>query len=362
VPHTILVPLFGDLGDTLLAIPALQALRVRFPHARIVTLSKSIPAEIVERFELVDDAICAHKHLFDRPGALMRPGTFLALGALLVRIRRAQVDTVVLFHHLPTRWGALKFGVLSLASGAVERVGIDNGRGFFLTRAVRDRGFGARHEAEYFLEVARLLGADGPLRIEFPLTTVDLVSADKLLAGANGDHLIAIHPGTGAYGPGRRWPADRFADAARILAKNTDTRFVIVGSGEDRAACLAVSRMLGERALDLCERTSLGTLAAVLKRCILTLANDVGVAHLSASVGTPVVSVFGPSNHRAWRPLLGDVVRADLPCQPCFYRDFSTGDRFGCISRECLDQVTPGAVAEVALSLYRENVVTSAQV
>ena len=76
---------------------------------------------------------------------------------------------------------------------------------------------------------------------------------------------------------------------------------------------------------------------------------------MAAAVGTPVVSVFGPSNDRAWRALTSTVVAAELPCRPCFYRDRERGLPAGCCTRECLTLVTPEAVAEAALAVLEER-------
>jgi heptosyltransferase-2 len=112
---------------------------------------------------------------------------------------------------------------------------------------------------------------------------------------------------------------------------------------------------LGSRATNLVGRTSIGETGALLERCALLIANDGGVAHLGAAIGCPVVAVFGPSNDRAWRPLGGTVVAADLACRPCFYRDFETGMPHGCATRECLALVTPRMVANVALGILQEQ-------
>ena len=194
MPRTILVSLFGDLGDTILTIPALRAVRNRYPDARIVLLGKSVAADYATGLRLVDECIVVDKHAFDRPASLFSPSAWLSLATLLFRLRRRRPDTVLIFHHLPTLWGSLKFALLSLASGAQCRLGLDNGRGWFLTKAVRDRGFGALHEAEYWLQVAELLDATGPLKLEAPITDDDRVRANRLLPSTE---LFGVHPGTG---------------------------------------------------------------------------------------------------------------------------------------------------------------------
>lgn len=350
------VLLFGDLGDTLLTTPALRAIRERYPDSHIVAVGKANPLSLVHDMGLVDGTIEIDKHILDRPVSLLRPRAWLEAGRLVSRLRRERLDSLLMPHHLVTRWGAAKFAVLALASGAAERVGLDNGRGWFLTHAARDLGFGARHEAQYWLDVAAILDAQGEMVLVPPrITGEDRRTAGKLLSPLRpgSGPLIAIHPGTGWFGPGRRWPEDRFAETASILRGRLNARFVIVGGDEDAAAGHRVECRLGEGTVNLVRRTSLQELGAVLARCSLTISNDSGVAHLSAAVGTPVTAVFGPSNDRAWRPLLGAVVAADIGCRPCFYRDFQTGLRYGCASRECLQLVTPKGVADVAETLLQ---------
>lgn len=351
----ILLLLFGDLGDTLLTVPAIRAIRRRFPDARLTVLSKDLPAEILMGLNLVDSVIVVDKHLFDHPVSLLSPRSWLLLLRLFLRLRREQAQTAVLFHHLVTRWGALKFALLTLAGGAKQRVGIDNGRGWFLTESVADRGFGDRHEAQYFLDVAALLGAEGTLDLEAPVTEADRWRADALLQGAGDWPLIAVHPGTGWYGPGRRWPVASFIGAADLCLERSGGTCVIVGTAAEASEAEELAAALGERAVNLVGRTSLGELGAVLERCAVTIANDGGVAHLSAAVGTPVVAIFGPSNDRAWRPLLGTVVASDIACRPCFYRGFERGLPAGCATRECLALVTPRMVARAVLPYVEQS-------
>jgi ADP-heptose:LPS heptosyltransferase len=360
MPQTILLLVFGDLGDTILTVPAIRALRRRYPAARLILLSKTVGASYVSALGLVDQTIVVDKHLFDRTRSLLNPRLIAGLITLAWQLRRLRVDTTVLFHHLVTRWGTFKFALLTLATGAPRRVGIDNGRGWFLTSAVKDRGFGDRHEVHYWLDVAGLLDAPGDTLLEAPVSQRDRRVATDLLADLpTVKRLLAIHPGTGWYGPGRRWGARRFAEAARLVLAEEDMLCVVVGTEDERTEGDEVFAMLGHRAVNLIGKTSVGELAAILERCTVLIANDGGVSHLAAAVGTPVAAVFGPSNDRAWRPSTGTVIAVDLPCRPCFYRDFERGHPEGCGSRECLQLVTPAMAADATLSIVRSRAVAS---
>src|ERR687886_249267 len=124
-PDRVLVVKLASLGDLLTITPALRALRTSVPAAHIGLLS--------------------------------------ALG-LARELRRGNWDTVVLLHHLTTRFGIAKYAALTLGSGARRRVGLDNGRGsWFLTHSAPDHGFGRRHEVDYWLDGVRVLGAQPPL-------------------------------------------------------------------------------------------------------------------------------------------------------------------------------------------------------
>jgi ADP-heptose:LPS heptosyltransferase len=357
VPYRILIPLFGDVGDTLLTVPALRAIRRRYPSARIVVVGKDGAASILSDLGLADRVIRVDKHLFDRPMSLLSPWAWARALLLIRQIRSERPEVAVLFHHLVSRWGAMKFALLVLSSGAPQRIGVDNGRGWFLTEAVRDEGFGAFHEAEYWLQVARLIDADGALTLEAPISDADRVEAERLLrdAGVRNGNLLVVHPGTGWYGPGRRWPVQSFAAAVSLIVDKRAMTCVVVGTGQDQNEADELASLLGKRAVNLCTKTSLGELGAILEGSQLVLANDGGVSHLAAAAGARVVTVFGPSNDRAWAPIGGTVVTADLPCRPCFYRDFSTGLRRGCRTRECLPAVTPERAAAVALALLTEE-------
>ena len=350
---TIQILLFGDLGDAVLTIPAIRAVRESFPSARIQLLCKAEIGKIVAGLDVIDEVVAVDKAAYDSPAATFKPGNLWSLARLALRLRSARPETVIVFHHLVRRWGTMKYAALALAGGAKRRVGLDNGRGWFLTERVPDLGFGAYHESEYWMQVAAAAGATGRPALEFPVSDADRHAVDHLLAyeGLAQRKLVAIHPGTGAYGPGRRWHAESFAAAAALVARECDVHFVVVGTELERDAATTIEQRLEDRATNLTGRTTVNELAALLERCRLTIANDGGVAHVSAAVNTPVVAIFGPSNEAAWRPLLGEVVASELPCRPCFYHDFKTGKRFGCASRECLALVTPRDVAQAAVRL-----------
>ncbi len=374
---TILVVKLSDIGDVLTATPALRALRESFPAARLEALVPPNSAPVLAESPLVDDVIVFDKFQYDRPLDAFRPPSLAALVRFARDLRRQRYDCLVILHHLTTRWGTLKYAALAMTSGAKVRVGLDNGRGWFLTHRARDGGFGARHEVEYWLDVVGTIGAvTEDTSLQMTIGAEDEAFANEQIppplspsyqgGGGGGCPLVAIHPGSGGYSLARRWSAEGFARVADALAEHHDARIVLVGTPADGVS--QVASLMRSEAMNLEGKTTLGQLATILRRCDLFIGADSGVMHLAAAVGTPLVAIFGPSNHRAWGPWLpGDeergtrnkgrgravVVRAGLPCSPCSYVGLSVGRREGCEARTCMRMVAPEMVLAAAESLLQ---------
>src|SRR5260221_13454924 len=158
VKRVLLVEL-ADVGDLIVKTPAVAALRETYPTAEIDVLTTAHAAPVLDNTGLADRVILFNKFSFDRPADLLRPANLREGWRLAKQLRSARYDAVVIFHHLTTRFGALKYAALALACGAPIRAGLDNGRGWFLTHRATDHGFGAKHQVEYWLEVVKLLGS-----------------------------------------------------------------------------------------------------------------------------------------------------------------------------------------------------------
>jgi exopolysaccharide biosynthesis WecB/TagA/CpsF family protein len=356
-----LVVKLADIGDLLTITPTLQRLRDHDPAGLIHVLATGHSAPILQDSGLADEVLVFDKFAFDRPGDLLHPANWQAGIALARALRQGHYDHVLILHHLTTRFGALKYTLLALASGAPKRVGLDNGRGWFLTRRVPDGGFGASHEAAYWLQVADAALGDlsaphtpkaHPLRVG--ISPADREWAAERLAALEGPR-IAIHPGSGGYSLARRWSPEGFAAVADALHAQLGAAIVLVGGPGDDAQ--AVAQAMAHRPLDLTGQTTLNQLAAVLAECDLFIGADSGVMHLATAAGTRVVAIFGPSNAAAWGPWAAPerarVVRSAPLCSPCSYVLRTVGQREGCPARTCMQMVTPAQVVETATGLLR---------
>ena len=338
--NRILIVKLADIGDVITATPALAALRQRFPAAQIDLLTTPAAAAALPA-GLVDRVLTAPRSLARRPGELP------ALLRLLASLRRTRYDAALFLHHLTLGAGVAKYRLLAAATGAPLLLGLDNGKGGWLTHRVPDEGFGAWHEVEYWLQVVELLGAQtSDARLRPCYSATDLAAVEPLLAGLGPGPRVAIHPGSGGYAPARRWEPAKWAAVADALIQRCGAQIILVGAPSDNVD--AVQAAMAGPARNLAGQTTLPQLAAVLAQCDLFLGADSGVMHLAASVDLPVVALFGPSNHLAWGPWTPEnpstVVRLGLRCSPCSYVGHNVGARNGCWHRSCMADLQPEQV------------------
>ncbi|MCB9450847.1 MAG: WecB/TagA/CpsF family glycosyltransferase [Anaerolineaceae bacterium] len=377
MPERYLLVQLADRGDLILTTPALAALREAHPTAHLTLLTSSHSAPLVENTGLVDAVLTFDRDSFNSSKALLRPANLRRI----LKLRRGGYDTVIFFHHFTLRLGTLKFALIALASGAKRRVGLDNGRGWFLTHRLPDAGFGAKHQAQYWLDLVGLVDADSSPRPAVVVTANPLISPTSPLpnelapdvgegfrpsptaesedkTGTPTSPKIIIHAGSGGYSTARRWSPESFAAVGDALHAAYNAQIILVGGAGDDGA--AVKAAMGSEPLDLIGKTeSLAELAGVIQSADLFIGGDSGVSHLAAAVGTPVVAVFGPSNPAAWSPWnpagTVSIVRSAPECSPCNYVGHGIGLRDGCPARTCMRMVTPEQVITAARAILNST-------
>lgn len=331
------------LGDFMCAVPTLRSLRLALPDAEITLIALPFAREMVKRFPLLD----RHEEFPGYPG--IRETSFTAQRALafLAQQQRRRYDLAIQLH------GSGVFSnPFTLMLGARYTVGFTRSedQGFGLDRWVDYPNEG--HEVHRVLEMARLLGTpDAGTHLEFPLLEEDHEEVRRL-AGHHGIDLdraiIGVHPG--AKNLTRRWPPERFAEAASRLAERIGAEVTITGSPNEWYECLAVAEALTARSHNLVGQTSVGGLAALMSHMTLLLTNDTGPAHIAYALGTPSVTIFGAAEPEVWGPLdttRHKAIAVPLACRPCGLELCEIGYR-------CLTQVTVERVVEVAESLLTQ--------
>jgi len=330
----LLVRLPNWLGDSLMARPALHALRHAHPHARITAVG---PLPLLEL--LASDRGWEEAHAW--------PADAGERGRLADRLRGERFDAALV---MPPSFSSALF---AWHTRARVRVGFRaETRDFLLTHALRRPARGDLHLSREYLELARLLGAVSLAEVS-PLAPSGegVAGARRLLAeiGVDGGAFAILGPGA-VYGPAKRWPVARFASVGRMLAARGIAPLVC-GAASERDTCLEVAAAIGGGALALAGRTDIGTQAALGTLAAVALCNDSGLAHVMAAVGAPTVVVFG-STSSAWTAPLGSkvrVVQRAPVCAPCFQRTC----RIGYV---CLEAVGEREVARACLDLAAAGV------
>jgi heptosyltransferase-2 len=295
------------VGDSLFFLPAVDALRRRYPTAEFHLLAKLAIAGLLResgRFEAI--------HAL--PAGAGRWARFRAHWEL----RRLRFDLAVIF---PDSFSS---ALAAFLSGARVRVGRSGeGRDFLLSRGrVLPRRRRERHVVDEYLELVRSLGAEaGPSdrqpRLAVP--SAGLEERQRLFREnqVGGGLLVGLCP-TSAYGPAKEWPAEHWAELARRL-RELRYNVVFFCSPQELERLTSLVRAAGQPPL---LAPSLVGLAACLAACELVVANDSGPLHLAAALGTRCLGLYGPVAPRWSGPLSAraEILYRGLDCSPCHAR------------------------------------------
>lgn len=329
MPDTVAVRLPNWLGDTVMAVPAVQALRAARPEARLVLAGPWAP-------------MLAEQGLADVLVAYPRTWSGRLRGA--DEVRRFAPAMAVL---LPN---TLEAAVAAWYWGAGRRVGFAaGGRGLFLTDEVPPPA-PRPHQIDEYLFLLEQAGAP-PVTRQPRLAPPDPRSerraeVQRLLAEAGAPRpeagrRVGVHLGA-AYGPAKVWPAVRVVEFCRAVAADGATP-ILLGTAAEADAAAAIQREAP--AVSIVGRDRPDLLAAVLAEMDVLVCGDTGVAHLAAALGTPVVTLFGPTDPGRSAPRgRVEVVRHPVPCAPCFYRACP-------IDHPCMRSIDPRRVRDAASAL-----------
>jgi heptosyltransferase II len=354
-PGRLLVRGVNWLGDAVMTTPALLRLRARFPAAQITLLTHEKLAELWQGHPALNQVISFQA----------REGVW-SIGR---RLREGRFATGILFPNSPR--SALELWL----AGIPERVGFRRAwRNFFLTHGVDARSGRVEMRKKSVREIQRLVygSAAGPVGTSVPIgseshQTQDYlhlvstlgadpavqaprlqVSPQEVTSAAEKFGLpsslpdgvqvpvLGLNPGA-EYGPAKRWPAERFIEAAVEIQRIRSCVWLVFGgpgdlelasriaAGIEQATRASGSCAAPVQVLNVAGKTSLRELMSLLSVCRVLLTNDTGPMHVAAALGTPVVVVYGSTSPELTGPgLPGDArhvcLRVPTPCAPCFLR------------------------------------------
>ncbi|MBK9168556.1 MAG: lipopolysaccharide heptosyltransferase II [Bryobacterales bacterium] len=334
----VLVRATNWVGDAVMSLPAIRAIRRAFPGWEVVLLARPWVAGLYARESSIDRVI-----LLEGRGWPARLRTVRAVAA-------ERCDAAILLQN------AFEAALIARLAGIPRRIGYRrDGRGWLLTDAIAVPHAGElpAHERFYYLELLRRAG----LIAEIPETNQIRLEGSAEAAAAGRNRLAAlgvplpvvgVSPGA-AYGTAKRWLPESFAVSAVELARHLGGSVAIFGSAGERPLCEQVNALVKAEKIpvaNLAGRTALEQFIEMAAACVVFLTNDSGAMHIASALGVPTVTVFGATNHVTTGPTGANaaIVREPVDCSPCLLRECP-------IDHRCMTRVPPSRVVDEALHL-----------
>ena len=340
--RSILVRATNWVGDAVMSVPALQALREQFPAARISILARPWVASLYSREPFCDELIP-----YEAPRGWRGAGVKWAAASAL---RQRGFDCAILFQN------AFEAAALAALARIPIRIGYSRDvRAWLLTHPIPipKAGETPPHQRFCYLELLKRAGLIESYPLDQPIRLAGASAASLAghalfrRAGFSGP-VIGVCPGA-AYGGAKRWLPERFAQAAAQLAHERGASVAIFGSKDEAPIGESVRKLAetaGLQCRDFTGKTSLQEFIDQAAACDLFLTNDSGPMHIASALGIPTVAIFGATDECATGPTgaHSTVVRVPVECSPCLLRECP-------IDHRCMTGVSAARVAEAARSL-----------
>ena len=298
-PRNILVIDFGQLGDVVMSLPALRAIREKFPYAKI-TVAVGKPGK-----ELLN--LCGYANeILEVDRVALRDGpSLISLGRIakfVSQVRKQKFDFVIDLHSY------YETNILGFLSGASHRLYSRRENrsldflGNFKPQPARERR--AAHLVDRYLDMLKPLGIENVSRIPVLKTSPsDDKAVEAMLKkekAQSRELLVGMFPGAG--NASRVWPLEKFADVADHLIRNDRVRVIVFAGPEERALVPQMQSVFPSGTIFF-DRLTIPQLASAQARLTLFISNDTGPAHIAAAVGTPVVVILDRPDLNSFTPV-----------------------------------------------------------
>lgn len=332
------------VGDSVMTVPALRALRRVLPDAHITLAIRPSAKGIFSEADFIDDVL-----VYDRRNAF-------SVISQVREWRRRRFDLAVLFQN------AFEAALIPFLAGVPLRLGYaTESRQALLTHPLPLPDWRAsKHEVFYYLYLVTALeqlltGANTVCEtdpdISLSISESRKAEAAELLRsfGVNTEKsVVAICPGS-INSRAKRWPAERYAELSDRLM-DEQRQVVIIGSRDEIDVTNEVTNRMRNRPVVLTGKTSLDQITAVLSHVDLVVTNDTGPAHIAAALGCPTIVIFGPTNPLTTRPFSfkAEIIRHPPDCAPCMLRDCP-------IDHRCMTAITVDEIFERSHALLKRS-------
>lgn len=347
-PKNILILKLGGIGDTLLILPAVKALKNKFPLTRLTLFVEKSGAEIIRDTPYIDEIVSFTEFYTYRGYTKLFGLSFFGEGYNLIKfLFKRRFDIFIEFQNL-YRWNSIfKPLLISYLSRARFRLGLNiYNRGFFLTHKVQENPQEIKHHIQRYLEVVQLLGANSSNSLpEIFISSSDSDFARNFIKNngiKSSDLLIGIHAGSNLLLHLRNsWPKERFIEVANNLISCHNAKILLTeGVGESDLVNYIAEHLI--KPPIICRDVTIKQLAATIGHCRLFISNDTGPMHIAVAMKVPTVGIFGPGDWRGYGSYPPEtnfaVIRKPIDCSPCW--------NLKCTSRACLNPITVKDVFE----------------
>lgn len=329
----------GLIGDSVVTIPAMRALRKSFPDAHIIRIVNTSVRGLFDGCPFVDEIV-----EYDKNG---KENSIVGKIRFLHKIRKKKCDMLINFH-IPnvTRNCRIYFrdNFFSFLTGAKVRVGYcTKGDGFFLTHKIFAKSVSNEYIVDAILKLLGLLKIYNPNKdYEIWITGKNEKSIDRILKRKKlkGEFNIGLHP-CSKYSA-NLWKERNFAELADILAKRYRANIIFTGTRKDNSVIEKIVSYMRENAFSFADKISIGEFVALCKNLSLFVCVNTGSMHLAVAAGIPTIALFSGRDRKGeWEPREDNffVVRKDVDCSPCF-KEF-------CDHHLCMETITVKDVLDV---------------
>ncbi len=305
--RSVLIVLTGSLGDVVRGLPLVDAIKSAEPRTRISWLIEDKWQKVAALHPAIDQLI-----VFNRKQGLK--GVLELIG----KLRREKFDTVLdLQRHF-------KSGFFNLCAPAAERIGFHRrdskeGNWLFNTRHIEYRGHTVS-KVDHYLLFLDAIGVPRPAKLTFGFERLDAAGLAGQFSVTNGARRVALV--LGSSWQSKDWFHTGYERLISLIKSSSDSEICLVGDNSQRALGDALERVSGDRVLNFVGKTSLPELIGILHQCRAAAGPDSGPGHISAAVGTPYVTLFGPTDPLRVEPYgMGALsIQGDVGCAPCWRR------------------------------------------
>lgn len=340
-PKNILILRTGNLGDTICAIPAMKAVKKRFPSSRFIFMTAAETGNLPHTVEVLKGLIEFNEIFIYDPATLRNLRYFSKVAS---QLRSKKLDLVVYLSQSSNTFSRLLRDMLFF-----RIVGCKSACGFQWTKHWLFSLAQSRYRI-FYREVDRLMKLVEPLGVsrkaswDIPRVPINFNWSTFL----NSRPVIAIHP-TSKF-PVNRWPLEYFLEISSLLKNRCNAFLIMVGDDEAKTEAEELIEKLEGNVLNLTGKTTFLQLAEVLKNCNLLISCDSGPVHVAAAVGTPVVGVYTARDYpECWYPWGKQhiILKKDILCQACLKTE--------CETMDCIKGITPEEVLKACDQILRNN-------